>query len=85
MGEWPSQRAVRGEDIPGMHRESTQMRTPTPSQAKDPELLWILGLSSSHNHDPSSAIVLTLPEVMWLPFTISLSSPEVTEGNPRVI
>lgn len=85
MGEWPSQRAVRGEDIPGMHRESTQMRTPTPSQAKDPELLWIPGLSSSHNHDPSSAIVLTLPEVMWLPFTISLSSPEVTEGNPRVI
>ena len=39
-GERTSQWPVRGEDIPGTYRQSTQLRTPAPSQAKALELLW---------------------------------------------
>ena len=48
---------VRGEDsrrvdVPGTYRQSTQVRTPTLSQAKTLELLWVLELSHSHLHEP---------------------------------
>lgn len=79
--ERTSQQPVRGEDIPGTYRQSTQVRTPAPSQAKVLELLWILELFSSHTHEPCPVIVLTLPEATWLPFPVSLSSLKVTRGN----